>query len=44
MRKLELKVPPLIVTLIFAVFIWVTPVPYKFRDNSTSNDKGEKLL
>jgi protein-S-isoprenylcysteine O-methyltransferase Ste14 len=29
MRKLELKIPPLIITLIFGAIIWAIPAPYK---------------
>lgn len=34
MKSLELKIPPLIITLIFAALIWVIPDPYKLRNNS----------
>ena len=33
MKKLELKIPPLIVTLIFGVILWWAPIPYKFSGN-----------
>ncbi len=34
MKSLELKIPPLIITLIFAALIWVIPDPYKLRNNN----------
>lgn len=33
MKKLELKIPPLIVTLVFGVIIWAAPVLFEFGGN-----------
>lgn len=35
MNWLKLKVPPLIVTVVFALLLWVTPAPYKVNNTET---------
>jgi protein-S-isoprenylcysteine O-methyltransferase Ste14 len=35
MNWLKLKVPPLIVTVVFALLLWVTPAPYKINNIET---------
>ncbi len=37
MKWLELKIPPLLVALIFGVFIWAMPNPYKIDNPTVTN-------
>ena len=37
MKWLELKIPPLLVTLIFGFFIWAMPNPYEIDNPTITN-------